>query len=524
MKLATQTDAGASADTLQKALKLNDLHGISRQRSFQSLWHVGIVVIASLFGCGQVVLAADPGPTTVATSTVTAGSVTIPTTQPTSIATQNAATGTEQLWNLHFQSTAIVQGYPAFPANYSGHNSLPDGGETRETVSVDVMGGLRLWSGAEAHIDGLMWQGYGIGNTLGAEGFPSGEAYRLGTQVPNGTIARLFIRQTIGLGGDEEDVTDGPLTLAGKQDVSRLTFTLGRLSAADIFDTNAYANDPRTQFMNWGLVNNEAWDYPADSIGYDTGLAIELNQPNWTLRYGFFQVPSVQNGLNAEDRFLTWPYNSPTEGPANDGPLSEAWGMVMELERRYSAGTHPGTIRFLAYVNRANMASYSAATAILKASGPGADISAATAFRCKYGFGLNWEQEIADNIGIFSRVGWNDAQEQGWMFSDVAYTGSLGLSIKGAAWHRPDDTLGIAGLINGASHVEQEFFQAGGLGILAGDGQLSYAPEEILETYYSCKITEGVFISPDYQFIDHPAFNHDRGPVSVFSVRFHWEM
>ena len=178
----------------------------------------------------------------------------------------------EQTWNWHVQNTDIVQGYPAFGAKYSGPNSLPNDGQIRETVSLDLMAGIRLWDGAEAHIDGLMWQGFGVGQTLGVEGFPNGEAFRLGTDVPNVNIPRLFIRQTIGLGGEQEDVPDDLFTLAGKQDVSRLTLTMGKMSAKDIFDNNAYANDPRTQFMNWALMGNEAWDYPADALGYITGV------------------------------------------------------------------------------------------------------------------------------------------------------------------------------------------------------------------------------------------------------------
>ena len=264
------------------------------------------------------------------------------------------STAGEQDWNFHVQNTDIVQGYPEFPASYSGPNSLPNGGETRETVSLDLMAGVRLWPGAEAHIDGMMWQGFGVGNALGVDGFPNGEAFRLGTDVPNGNITRLFIRQTIGLGGEQEDVPDDQLTLAGKQDISRLTFTVGRFSAKDIFDNNSYANDPRTQFMNWALMANEAWDYPADAIGYTTGLALELNQPQWTLRYGFFQMPRFSNSLTAEDRIFKWPY----DGSAQDGPLLDAWGMVTEFERRYSVNEHPGAIRLLAYLNRANMGSY----------------------------------------------------------------------------------------------------------------------------------------------------------------------
>src|SRR5208282_2034275 len=235
-------------------------------------------------------------------------------------------------WNWHVQNTDIVQGYPGFPAKYSGPNSLPSGGEARETVSLDLYAGVRLWPGAEAHVDGLMWQGLGLGNTLGAEGFPNGEAFKLGTGVPNGTISRLFIRQTIGLGGEQEDVPDDQFTLAGKQNISRLTLTIGRFSAKDIFDNNAYANDPRTQFMNWALMANEAWDYPADAIGYTTGIAVELNQPKWALRYGFFQVPRFSNSLTADDRIFKWPYDN----SAQDGPFLDAWGMVTEFERRYT--------------------------------------------------------------------------------------------------------------------------------------------------------------------------------------------
>ena len=422
-------------------------------------------------------------------------------------------------WNFHVQNTDIVQGYPAFHSQYSGPNSLPAGGETRETVSLDLMAGLRLWHGAEAHVDGLMWQGFGLANSLGVEGFPNAEAFRLGTDVPNGTLSRLFIRQTIGLGGDEETVADDDFDLAGKEDVSRLTITIGRFSAKDIFDNNAYANSPRTQFMNWGLGANEAWDYPADAIGFTTGIAIELNQPKWTLRYGFFQVPRVQNNLTADDQAFKWPYDSSAE----DGPLLNSWGMVAELERRYTINSHPGTIRFLGFVNKANMATYSAATAILRTDGPGADFQAARSLRYKYGFGLNWEQEIATDVGVFSRLGWNDDQEEGWMFSDVGYAGSAGLSINGGLWHRPDDTYGLAGVINGMSKEGQQFFEAGGTGILAGDGRLNYGLEKIVETYYDFKIWKSIHAAVDYQFIADPAFNGDRGPVSVFAARLHWE-
>lgn len=194
----------------------------------------------------------------------------------------------QQNWNFHVQNTDIVQGYPGFHSQSSGPNSLPAGGQTRETVSLDLMAGVRLWRGAEAHVDGFMWQGFGIGDSKGIEGFPNGEAFQAGTTVPGVNFARAFIRQTIEFGGSPKDVQDDDLDLAGERDDSRLTITIGRFSPKDIFDNNAYANDARTQFMNWGLVGNEAWDFPADTLGYTTGVALELNQPKWTERYGFF--------------------------------------------------------------------------------------------------------------------------------------------------------------------------------------------------------------------------------------------
>jgi high affinity Mn2+ porin len=427
-----------------------------------------------------------------------------------------AAVLPEQRWNWHVQNTVIVQGYPGFSASYSGPNSLPDGGQIRETVSLDLIAGLRLWTGAEAHVDGMMWQGFGIGDTLGVEGFPNGESFRLGTAVPNGTITRLFIRQTLGLGGEQEIVEDDALYLAGKQDVSRVTLTLGRMSAKDIFDNNTYANDARTQFMSWSLMANEAWDYPADAIGYITGVAVELNQPKWALRYGFFQMPREANSLSADDRIFKWP----VDPSAADGPFLEAWGMVTELERRFAVNSHPGAVRLLAYLNRANMGSYQAA--VDNPTRP-ADIQATRDFRHKYGFGLNAEQEIAKSLGVFTRLGWNDGQNESWTFADVDRTATLGLSVKGDAWQRPNDTLGLAGAFNGISQVHQEFLAAGGTGILAGDGALNYAWEKLMETYYDFEIWKTIHASLDYQFVSNPAFNRDRGPVHVFAGRLHWE-
>lgn len=410
-----------------------------------------------------------------------------------------------QFWNWHVQNTDIVQGDPSFPAKYSGPNSLDSKGEIRETVSLDLFAGVRLWQGAEAHVDGLMWQGFGLSKTLGIEAFPNGEAFRLGTKVPNVTFARAFIRQTIGLGGEQETVEDDQLHLAGKQDVSRVTITFGKVSAKDIFDNNTFANDPRTQFMIWGLMANEAWDYPADSLGYETGLAIEFNQPHWTFRYGLFQMPKVSNGTAQDMNYL------------------QAWGMVTEFERRLLMNGHPGAVRLLAFLNQAHMGSYLEAVDNAARTGRPADIVATEAYRHKYGFGLNAEQEIVKNVGVFLRLGWSDGRNEAWVFSDVDRTATLGVSIKGEFWRRSNDTFGLAGVLNGISHIHQQFFEAGGTGILAGDGALNYGWEQALETYYDFQLWKSIHATLDYQFVSNPAFNRDRGPVSIFAARLHWE-
>ncbi len=485
---------------------------------------VAIIVVICFLGWGRAALAASPDPTTDASSTAGPGAAAIPATQPILNVTEKGTNGSDQIWNWHVQNTDIGQCDPAFAAKYSGPHSLNSKGEVRETVTLDLFVGVRLWRGAEAHVDGLLWQGFGLSKTLGIEDFPNGDAYKIGTETPYLMFARLFVRQTVGLGGEQEDVPDDQLTLAGKQDISRLTFTIGRFTPLDIFDHNTYAQDPHTQFFNWAMAGNLAWDYSADPVGYTTGIAVELNQPKWALRYGFFQMPRVQNYFTAEDQVLMWRPSGGTGSAGADGPFLRAWGMAVEFERRYSVNAHPGAIRLMPWLNEADMASNHAATAILLAKGPGADISAAQAYRYKYGFGLNWEQEVAENLGLFSRLGWNDGHEQAWAYADDNWTVSLGVSVKGKQWQRPGDTFGLAGIVSGASRSNQQFLNAGGLGILAGDGALTYGSEKVMETYYDFPIWKPVHAAVDYQFISNPAFNRDRGPVSVFGVRLHWEL
>jgi high affinity Mn2+ porin len=433
-------------------------------------------------------------------------------------------------WNFHAQTTIIDDFQPGFGALYSGPNSLGTEKDREGTITADLFFGAPLWQGAEFHADLLLWQGFGLSNSFGLEAFPNADAYKAGSESPRFMFSHFFVRQTIGLGGEQEDVPDGQFTLPGKRDISRITITAGKLNMAELFDQNTYNHDPHTQFMSWASTML-TWDYPADTIGYTTGLALELNQPNWAVRYGWFQLPSLPNGFTSDDRIFMYPVE-PGE-VTSDGNFWKEWGMITEVERRWRIDDHPGAIRLQAWIDHGLLASYNAATTLLVASPPpantppGAEITipgAAFSYRSKYGFGVNWEQEIAANLGTFGRVGWQDGETAAAAFDDVDWTVQLGVSLKGAAWHRPGDTFGILGNLAGASSDQQAFLKAGGTGILNGDGNLTYACEKSLETYYDFALGAGCRLAFDYQFFLDPAFNSDRGPVSVFGARLHWEM
>ncbi len=445
-------------------------------------------------GAAAVLLAADAAwnPSSAAEEGIVADPQTAAAVQP--------ADASARWWNLHGQATAIGQTHPRFSALYSGPHSLQPGSDIRDTVTLDLMAGARLWRGAEFYVDGLMWQGFGLSKTFGVAGFPNGEAFRVGTEVPNINLARAYLRWSVGLGGELEAVEDAPFQLAGRRDTSRLTFTIGKLSAKDLFDNNAYANDPRAQFMNWSLMANGAWDFPADSLGFITGAAVELYGPEWAARYGIFQVPRVVNGL------------------ALDMAVLRAWSMVAEIERRYTAWDRPGAVRLLGYLTRAHMRNYEESLANPSVS---SDITLPRRYRHKFGFGINVEQELTEGLGIFLRAGWNDGRNETWTFTEVDRTVSLGLSLKGHAWGRPEDTFGLAGVLNGLSGDHRAFLAAGGVGLILGDTRLTYRLEQLLEAYYSLNVAKHVSVSPDYQFIRNPGYNADRGPAHVLALRLH---
>jgi high affinity Mn2+ porin len=401
-------------------------------------------------------------------------------------------------WSTHYQYTAIDQGHPGFRSPYSGPNSLNSGNRMNETMSATAYLGRGLWQGGELYLDPEFNQGFGLSHTTGLAGFSNGEAQKAGSHAPKLNIARFYLTQTIGLGGEQEKIEDDLNQIAGSRDISRITIYAGKMAVNDLFDTNAYAHDPRNDFMNWSVWEGGAYDYAADQKGYSDGVAAELNQKDWAFRLGGFLMDKRSNSRELDTQFL------------------KRGGSQAELEERHTLFGEAGKLRLLGFVNRSFSGSYRAALAT-----PGIDITGTRKDRLKEGFVINLEQAVSGDLGVFARISYNDGRTEIMAFTDIDRSAEIGVSLKGSAWGRADDTVGAAAVVNGLSSAHADFLKAGGLGVLVGDGRLNYATEDLLETYYRFQVTAPVSLTANYQFVLHPAYNQDRGPVSILALRLH---
>jgi high affinity Mn2+ porin len=195
---------------------------------------------------------------------------------------------------------------------------------------------------------------------------------------------------------------------------------------------------------------------------------------------------------------------------------------VGEIEERHELWGQPGKLKVTGFLSRGRAGGFADAFALAEVTGQPADINEVRRYTSRPGISLNLEQQVAEDLGMFARAGWADGNVEPWDFTDIDRTVSGGISLTGKRWGRPDDTIGVAGVVNGITGVHQAFFDAGGLGILIGDGMLPHPGlEQILETYYSLALTPSSKLSFDYQFIANPGYNTDRGPANVFAARVH---
>jgi high affinity Mn2+ porin len=422
--------------------------------------------------------------------------------------------GTDIL-NFHGDTTLVWQSYPAIRAPYTGPFSLPASGEGRETVTAIFSVGVRLWQGAEVWIDPEIDQGFGLGDTHGVAGFTSGDSYKLGFSYPYARANRYFMRQVINLGGDTEKVEADLNQFEESETANRIVLTAGKFYMMDIFDTNKYANEPRTDFLNWALINNGAFDFGSDAWSDSYGVAAEWYQGNWAFRGGIFDMSQTPAG-GGGDSALSYGLD----------PTFRQFEWLGEIEYRYSLWSQPGKIKLTGFLIRGDMGNYDDAIALSQATG--LDVSDALAavrtYQSRPGVLLNLEQQLTETVGLFARAGWADGEVEPWDNTDIDRTVSGGVSLNGKPWGRPEDTIGIAGVVNGISSAHIAYFNDGGLGIVIGDGMLPHPGlEQIIETYYSYSVSASTKVSFDYQFINNPAYNTDRGPVNVFAARYHWQ-
>jgi high affinity Mn2+ porin len=413
-----------------------------------------------------------------------------------------ATTVEEQSFAVHGQFTYVEQQTSDFNAPYSGPNSLsPDG--AAETIDATLYLGARLWSGAEGWINGEIDQGFGLDDTLGVAGFPSGEAYKVGKNQPYLRLPRLFVRQTVDLDDSRQTVDASANQLGGARSADRVVITVGKFSIGDVFDTNQYAHDPRGDFLNWAAIDAGTFDYAADAWGYSVGAAVEWYRGVWTLRGGLFDLSDVPNSAHLTPGF-------------------DQFQSLLEVERRHAIGALAGRLALTVYQSHARMGLLDDAVQLAQTTGSAVDIAAVRSYRTRAGASLNLEQKLTPDLGMFARLGKAAGDVEAYEFTDMDRTLSVGLSLQGGSWHRPDDTLGLAAINSGISAARERYLNAGGLGILIGDGRLPHpGPEQIFETYYSLAMLKFAHLSFDYQWINHPAYNRDRGPVSVVAVRLH---
>lgn len=416
-------------------------------------------------------------------------------------------------WSVHFQLTVINQSHSGFKAAYSGTNSLADSVETGATsITTTLYLGRKLWKNAAVYFNPELSGGRGLSYAVGVAGALNGETYRIGDPAPVVSIARAYFQQIIPLGHTGyEDVPDANNQVGARIPSSRINLSAGKFSMSDFYDKNIYSHDPRIQFLNWSLMSNGAWDYPANTKGYTMGLVAELIQPTWAIRLSSVAVPKIANHPEMEYVF------------------GKAHSETAEFEHKISVNKMPGVIRLLFSYTASRAPSYAEGMAaltssdayLLKVISGNAEGSAYGGH--KTGICMNVEQQLANDLGAFARVGWNDGKYVTWAFTEIDQTLQAGLSLKGTRWKRGDDVIGLAGVINGISSEHRAFLKAGGYGFIIGDGALNYGHEAILETYYSAKLFPNIWTTFDYQFVNNPAYNKDRGPVHVFAIRGHIE-
>lgn len=433
----------------------------------------------------------------------------------------------QERWNAYGQFTYISSWKAPFSAAYTNLNgsphSLSPDSEHSFTATATLFAGLALWPGAEVYVvpevissrplSGLVGLGASIHNF---------ELQKQGAIAPTVYLSRIYLTQTINFGGSRVERSSGPMQLGTTVDSRRVVFAIGTYSILDFFDRNSVVGDPRRQFFNMAFLSHGAYDFAADARGYTFGGLFELHLDDWAVRAGRFAAPKQPNQLELEYR------------------IDRYYSDQVELEHAHRISGRHGVVRLLGYRNRLNTGSFSEAVSAFQAD-PGKNAAACTSFnygsantsapdlcwaresRVKVGLGVNFEQQITNDVGVFWRAMVSDGRTEVYSFTSSDTSTSFGAVVHGAPWHRPADVVGTAYASSWISSAHAQYLSLGGVDGFIGDGALKRASERVIELFYSLHVYRSITLSADYQHISNPAYNADRGPLNVLSGRIHAE-
>ncbi|MGA2449040.1 MAG: carbohydrate porin [Polyangiaceae bacterium] len=431
-------------------------------------------------------------------------------------------------WNVYGQSTYLSSWKLPFSAPYTNANgstnSLVPDSERSYTSTTTLFFGVRLWPGAEAYLvpevifERPLSQLRGIGGSI--QNF---ELQKTGSETPQLYRSRTYVRQTIGFGGDHVEKTSDPMQLAAVVDKRRLVVSAGNFTILDFFDRNSVTWDPRQTFFNMAFMTYSSWDFPSDARGYSWGGTAELYWDDWAWRIGRITPPQNPNQLPVE--FRIWKY----------------FGDQTEFEHDHVLLGKPGAVRILGYRNQVDtgrfadaIGAYDASPVLYNATtctgfnyGSGnataPDLCWARKTNVKLGIGINLEQFITDDVGVFFRGMYSDGNTEVDAYNPADRSISFGSVAKGSAWRRPFDVAGAGLGMSWISSEHARYLAMGGVDGFIGDGALRQAAEGVVECFYSVNLLKAIWLSADYQFLWNPGFNADRGPVHIFGGRFHAE-
>lgn len=419
--------------------------------------------------------------------------------------------------NVHGQTTYINQRYNNFTSSYSGQNSLSELKSMSYTWSGTLFFGARLAPNTDVYFNPEVVSGVPFSGLVGLGGFTNGEATKASGAQAKFYSARAFVRQTINQEGDKVLLENDANQITQTVSSNRVVLTGGQFSTLDIFDDSKYAKDPRIQFMNWGNMTYLAYDYAADARGYSWGLAGEWYLSNWVLRASRMLAPKTPNGKD-----LNW-------------QIFNTYGDQVEVERQHNIGDLPGKVSVLAYRNRMILARFQDATNYVianNAQGTQAINNVRNNYQYKTGIGINGEQALTKDLGIYGRAFTSDGHTETMSFTEADNSVSVGMSLNGTSWTRPSDTIGISMMQNGLSSYRKNYLQNGGVSYFIGDTPnpyagpsqtINYRPERIGEIYYNALVVKNVLAGVNFQRIQNPAYNSARGPVNIASFRVHAE-